>query len=272
MVRAVEQAVSSLRPASLAVGERDLPPFMRNRRKTRLKDPALWLMRVDTRDGRPIAALVNLTAHGTVLDADNREFSADWMGATQAYLEREVPGLTALYSNGAEGDISPNIPDGGSTFEGAKAHGEKGGAAALALYRSLAPRPEANLEAKSAMLDLPGNGALLLGIGKQIRLQTFRIGDALLVAVPGEMITQLGLAVKEHARRQGVAHPAVLGLSNEYLGYFLTRAEMKRGRYEATVSFFGEGFGEELTLALARLISGDVEPVRKALEVEPEHD
>ena len=109
--RALRQALDSVRPAALAIGEEPFPGFGRNRRKAKITDPALWMMRVDTADGKPLALLLNLTAHGTVLEEKNLEFSADWMGFTQAYLETSIPGVTALYTNGAEGDISPNIPD-----------------------------------------------------------------------------------------------------------------------------------------------------------------
>jgi hypothetical protein len=267
MTRAVKDAVGSLQPASLAIGEAELPKFMRNRRKLMIKDPALWLLRVDTADGKPLAALLNLTAHGTVLDKDNLELSGDWMAFTQALMEKEVPGLTALYSNGAEGDVSPNIPDNSSNFMGAAEQGEKGGRAALELYRTLKPARNVTLGFKSSMLELPDTlGAKLIGAGKQTLIQVFTVNDAALISVPGEMITQLGLALKEHARRQGIAHPVIMGLANDHLGYFLTRAEMKKGGYEARISFFGDGFGEELTLALARLIGGEVAPVKEAIQ------
>lgn len=269
MARALTQANQSLQPASLAVGETRLPKFMRNRRKAKIKDPALWVLRVDTRDGEPLGMLLNLTAHGTVLDEHNMELSGDWMGFTQAYLEKSVPGLTALYANGAEGDISPNIPDDSSNFEGAKAHGELGGQAALELYRSLKPDKEVKLAAKTAMLPVPQTpGAVLLGAGKETMLQYLVINDAILIAVPGEPITQLGLALKAHAKRQGFAHPAIIGLANDHLAYLLTRAEFLKGGYEARTSFFGENFGEELTLALGRLIGGDVAPLEADLKAE----
>ena len=102
MAKALAEALASLRPAKLAIGEAQAPQFMRNRRKAKIVDPALWLLRVDTADDKPLAALVNLTAHGTVLEGRNRELSGDWMAFTQAFMEREVPGLTALYANGAE--------------------------------------------------------------------------------------------------------------------------------------------------------------------------
>jgi neutral/alkaline ceramidase-like enzyme len=267
ITRALTQALESMQPARLAIGESSLPEFMRNRRRTKITDPALWLMRVDTADGKPLAALVNLTAHGTILEEDNMEFSGDWMAFTQAFLEKEVPGLTAVYANGAEGDISPNIPKHSSTFEGARIHGEKGGQAALELYRKLKPSREAKLAFKTTTMELPQTlAAKLIGAGKQTTLQYFTINDAILISVPGEMITQLGLMLKEHARRQGYRYPVIMGLANDHLGYLLTNAEMKKGGYEATISFFGDDFGEELTLAIARLIGGDVEPVKEALK------
>lgn len=266
MARALTQALDSLQPARLALGEKAFPEFMRNRRGAKIVDPALWLMRVDTADGKPLAALVDLTAHGTILGESNMEFSADWMGATQAYLERELPGVTALYANGAEGDISPNIAGGTSNFEGIKTHGELGGREALALYRTLKPERTVTLAVKTAPLDLPKTlKSDLIGGGKQTVLQTIAINEALLIAVPGEMITQLGLILKEHARRQGHPLPVIIGLANDHLGYLLTRAEMRKGGYESQVSFFGDGFGEELTLAAARLIGGDTAPAAEAI-------
>ena len=56
-----------------------------------------------------------------------------------------------------------------------------------------------------------------------------------------------------------------MGLANDHLGYFLTQAEMKKGGYEAGVSFYGDDFGEKLTLELGRLIRGDLGPLREAL-------
>jgi neutral ceramidase len=267
LTSALKQALGAMQPARLAIGESELSEFSRNRRRAKTTDPQLWLLRVDTADGKPLAALVNLNAHGTVLEEGNMQFSADWMGFTQAALERDVPGLTALYANGAEGDISPNIPKGGSTFEGARAHGEKGAVAALALYRTLKPSRTVKLAARSAPLDLPQTiQAALVGAGKQTTLQCFEINDSVLINVPGEAIAQLGLLLKAHARRQGYRAPVIMGLANDHLGYLLTKAEMKKGGYETQISFFGEGFGEKLTLAMAALIGGDVEPLRQALK------
>jgi neutral ceramidase len=264
---ALKQALENVRPAKLAIGETQLPHFMRNRREAKIKDPALWLMRVDTADGKPLAALVDLTAHGTVLDENNKEFSGDWMGFTQALMEKEVPGLLALYANGAEGDISPSIPDNSSHFDGARAHGEIGGRAALELYRTLKPSAQVNLALRTASMELPQTvRSALLGGPKQTFLQCIEVNDALLIAVPGEMITQLGLILKDHARRQGSRYPVIIGLANDHLGYLLTRAEMKKGGYEVGMSFFGDDFGEDLAVSIGKLIGGEIQPLKEALK------
>lgn len=273
MARALTEALHSMQPARLAIGEAQLPTFMRNRRRALVKDPALWLLRVDSADRKPLAAFVDLTAHGTVLGEENMEFSGDWMAFTQAYLERQVPGLTALYANGAEGDISPNISHEEANFDGAKAHGERGGKAALALYQTLRPTSSVTLGVKSETFPLPQTlKAQFAGSGRETLLQYFTVNDAILLAVPGELITQLGLALKEHARRQGYRRPVIVGLANDHLGYLLTRAEMKLGGYEAQVSFFGEGFGEALTLEMARMMGGDLAPLKAAMDVPPRRD
>jgi hypothetical protein len=46
-----------------------------------------------------------------------------------------------------------------------------------------------------------------------------------------------------------------MGLANDHLGYLLTAAEMKKGGYEAGMSFFGDDFGETLAQELCGLTS-----------------
>lgn len=267
MADAIKKAVANLQPARIGMGETELKGFQRNRRGSPQVDPSLWVLRVDRADGAPLALLANLTAHGTVLEDENLEFSADWMGFFCARLEAELPGSVALYANGAEGDISPNIPAGTSGFEAAKAHGELGAQAALTLARSLEMRGETTLAFRTAPLETPNTlKAALLGASKKITLQTFTIDQSVLISVPGELTTALGLVLKEHGRRQGFRHAVIMGLANDHLGYILTRAEMKKGGYEAGVSFFGDDFGETLIRALGGLLGGDLAPLEEALK------
>ena len=80
-----------------------------------------------------------------------------------------------------------------------------------------------------------------------------RLGDLAWVTVPGELQSWLGEAVKRAGRR-GVRHAFVAGLSNDYLGYFVTRADYDRVAYVACASVYGPESGERLTRAAETLI------------------
>lgn len=69
-------------------------------------DNDLGLLRVD-REGKPYAALMNHACHGVSLLSDNYLLSADYPGHAAHYVERALPGATALYFNGACGNINP---------------------------------------------------------------------------------------------------------------------------------------------------------------------
>jgi hypothetical protein len=73
-----------------------------------------------------------------------------------------------------------------------------------------------------------------------------RVDDFAMVSYPGEAICQFGLTIKQTLRDQGIAFPCISGLTSEYIGYILTKEEYHEGGYEATVSFYGDGLGQQL--------------------------
>lgn len=60
-------------------------------------------------------------------------------------------------------------------------------------------------------------------------LQVLRIGDIAFAAIPGEAFNEIGLAIKAGS---SAPYVFVCGYSNEYVGYFPTRAEYPFGGYE----------------------------------------
>jgi hypothetical protein len=73
-------------------------------------DPQVFVLRIDGRDERPLAAIVGYTAHPTTMGPANRRFSADWPG----HLKRTVESLTGavcLFAQGATGNVGPG-PEG----------------------------------------------------------------------------------------------------------------------------------------------------------------
>jgi hypothetical protein len=92
-------------------------------------DPTVSVLRVDSRQGQPIAIVVNYACHPVVFGSDNLRYSADWPGvmiktveqafegppregaanspSTQAGAGREGGQPLAMFWQGADGDINP---------------------------------------------------------------------------------------------------------------------------------------------------------------------
>lgn len=73
-------------------------------------------------------------------------------------------------------------------------------------------------------------------------LQMLRIGSTLLVAIPGEATVEAGrpiVASALAAAPEGVDDAAVLGLTNDYVGYFTTPEEYDEQHYEGGHTVFG---------------------------------
>lgn len=284
--QAVGDAVARLGPARVGIASAPVTSVQRNRRGLGVVDPDLTTILVQREDGTPVALAVNLAIHGISLDADNLEYSADLMG----YCEREVEaqlggGAVCLYLNGAEGDVSPNAYG----FPGAESVGRAiavealriaGAAAATAsgdvplaasfeefrfphppairfdkLQGSLPPQvPQLNLGILQQVFNALYVELDETWFNRRIPVQAMRIGDACLVAVPGEPLTAVGLALKADARVRGFAHPVVVGLANDHLGYVADAVEYDRGGYEALLTLFGRDEAALLSDALARQV------------------
>ncbi len=255
--QAVREAQKRLKPARIGADSVLLRGLNRNRRGGKLTDDRLSLVKVEDTRGRPIAALVKFTAHGTVLGPENRFISADWMGGLQRELQRRLGGqAVVLYVNGAEGDQSPVPPPGpGDDFAKAQRLGQRVAEEAHRLWLKVKTLPDVSLYYSVQKLLLPPSlKAIPLGHSPETELQILGIGPALLIAVPGEPIAELGERLYQVGKQAGWKEPIVVGLANDHLGYFLTKEEYAKGGYEASVSFYGPDFGEQLTEALSREI------------------
>src|SRR2546425_8548519 len=134
-VAAIIEANARLTAAGMAAGSLRLDGFNRNRH-TKIEpkpvDRELAVMRFDDLSGKPIAVLVNFAAHPTMAPASTLKFSADYVGAMKAAVEKAT-GATAIFMQGASGDMSANAgPD-----KGYEAFGEALGGEVVKLATSL---------------------------------------------------------------------------------------------------------------------------------------
>jgi hypothetical protein len=270
----LEQVISNagrtLITAQAATRTVELSRRNRNRRGGSVTEPELIVTRIDRTDGNPLAVLVNWTAHPTIMNESDMLFSGDWPGHLQRTLEALIGNrVTVLYYNGAEGDQSPQGPDGGgSRWERAERYGREIGIEAWHAWNQTTPQPGAPLQFMTVPVKLPQRqthpdfmktGGAEYGL-KPERMPEFlskllptethctalRLGELVLIGVPGEMTAELGQAMKLKARAStGAAHVAIGGLADEWISYILSPAEYRRGGYEASMSNYGEALAEQ---------------------------
>jgi neutral ceramidase len=84
-----------------------------------------------------------------------------------------------------------------------------------------------------------------------VRVQAMQIGEANLVALPGESFLEFGLALRAASGERACV---VAGYSDRSVGYIPTREAYPQGGYEVNSSILAPGAGEAMAEAAARLI------------------
>ena len=268
-------------PVSITVGSVAVPlhGWNRNRRADNTTvDSDLTLTRIDTESGKPLAVLVNWTAHPTFMSEQDMMFSGDWPGHLQRTLEALIgEGVTVMYYNGAQGDQAPVArPDSGSAWERAERYGRELGIIAWRDWSRIKPQRSPPFAYHTVPITLPkrtwhpdfmATGGKEYGLNEQNAGQlieklsptethstSLRLGDLVIVGVPGELASGLGLKVKSAVREKlGVKHVAIGGLSDEWVSYILSPEEYtKGGGYEASMSFYGATLGPTIVEGVIR--------------------
>ncbi|MDZ4783849.1 MAG: neutral/alkaline non-lysosomal ceramidase N-terminal domain-containing protein [Planctomycetia bacterium] len=268
----VRQAERQLIEVSVGTTTESIDGWNRNRRGGTVTDNNLTVTRIDTALGKPLAVLVNFTAHPTFMSGEDMLFSGDWPGHLQRTVESLVAdGVIAMYYNGAEGDQAP-VPrsdSGTSRWERAERYGRDLGILAWKQWQATKTSADVPFVYHSRSIDLPERtwhpdflktGGAEYGLSekllqellpvlfpKQVDCVSLRLGDLLIVGIPGEMAASLGMEIKSQVgRNTGVKNPVIGGLADEWISYMLPAEEYRRGGYESSVSFYGENLGETI--------------------------
>ena len=90
---------------------------------------------------------------------------------------------------------------------------------------------------------IPITGAQGNSIPQAVPLMALRIGDSLIVSVPGEATVGVGQRLRDAVTKavagSGITHIVVSGLANEYISYFTTPEEFDAQHYEGGSSLYG---------------------------------
>ncbi|MGO8736069.1 MAG: neutral/alkaline non-lysosomal ceramidase N-terminal domain-containing protein [Terriglobia bacterium] len=208
-------------------------------------DDAVQIVRVDKAAGGPLAVMIHYACHGTSLGGRNSKVSAEWMGRMQRYVEKQFPGLGAIYLQGAAGDINPRVVGGldgnVNNIETTWALGEEIGREVVRVYHQLSPEPWAKprVQIESAEILLPRQYRELFddfaATAVKVPTTIVRIGDLMWTTFPGEMFSNIGKQVKA-ASPATYAH--LMGYTNGYVGYFPEQKAYGEGGYEVAVTDF----------------------------------
>jgi neutral ceramidase len=251
---------------SFGVSSIELSGWNHNRRISGgIVDPELTVVRVDRRDGKPLAVFVNWTAHPTFMAPEDMMFSGDYPGHMQRTIEALIgQGVTAMFSNGAEGDQTKNDrPDSGpSHWERAERYGRELGIEVWKVWQKTATSPDVRFRFRREEIELPKpqwhpnfreTGGAEYGLTEDSLREmlpkmfprrtasvSLRVGDLLIVGIPGELCTGMGLEIKRRAREiSGAKHAIIGGLADEWIGYIVPPEQYKLGKYESSMSFYG---------------------------------
>ena len=261
IVAAVLEANGKLAPARFATGVVKTDGFNRNRHtkvEPKPLDRDLAVMRFDDLAGKPIAVLVNFTAHPTTLPAADRRFSPDYVGLLKSVLARET-GAAAFFMQGASGDQSVTAKGDAIGMEAVKL--------AKSLQTEVVVKPSIEVREErfrfSSRTDFSNPSVRLMysvaffpelvtnyideyqnGVRPRLTVALLN-GEIALVAASGEFFAGHAIRLKERAR---VKQLLFFGYANGYHQYFPTIEAVAEGGYgaDATVSPVAVGAGEQL--------------------------
>jgi hypothetical protein len=211
-----------------------------------------------------IATLVNFAAHPTSIPSEKRQFSADYIGALRSVIEQRRGG-TAVFMQGAAGDLSTNRGPFGDHVAYGQALGNEAVRLADALVPQAVPKPslevreerftfESRTNFKNPLVttmysvaffpELVANFVDEYAHGIRPRITVAVLNDELaLVGGSGEFFCQHAIRLRERAR---VPHLLFFGYCNGYHQYFPTIEAAAEGGYgaDAQVSPATVGAGE----------------------------
>ena len=233
-------------------------------------DPAVGVIRVDRRDGTPLAVLVNYACHPVVLGPENLDYSADYPSEMRRYVEQEMGGM-AFFLQGAPGDINPYY-DKTPLIEDAvgvmKQTGRTLGAEAVRVARTVTTRVPENPQIQTKTVNVPaanrwdveklravlkeryriegGRATRLLRENMELPVTTIVLNqDLAFVGMPGEPFVEFQMQLRA---KSPLPNSFLLGYTNGYYAYFPTIAAAVRGGYgaDSTVVPTEVGTGERM--------------------------
>ena len=230
-------------------------------------NPKMTVISFKDEKGDIKANIIHYGAHGTAAGYCD-EISRDWSGIMTDALQTVTGGITAFF-NGPEGDVGPRLSNGQTVGNMNYVHelGEKAAEDAIRVFRKINSFDEVSLSAYEGEIKIPlksrislekaekmlekyGNKTVNIAGQKALyyrsvaesykngyeekQMQTIRqsvvkLGNTVLVSLPFEAFSEIGLRIQKERRDKNVLS---LAMTNGAFGYFVTESQICMGGYE----------------------------------------
>lgn len=298
LVTVIGAALGALQPAEVAFAEGEAH-FGVNRRQATPKgvqigvnpggprDPAVPVLRVTDGKGQVVAVLFGYACHNTTLTGEFYSLSGDYAGYAQEEVERNMPGVVALFHQLCGGDQNPNPR---SRIELAGEHGRTLAAEVVRVAKGrmapvsgrvraafqmidlpLAPHTREQFEAEAkdthvykarrakAMLKLYDERRAPRVVRYPVQAVRFERGFSL-IALGGEVVVDYALWAKQEWKGQPLM---VAGYTNDVMCYIPNRRILAEGGYEAVDSMIYYGMPGPFTEEMEERLKAGVRSVWK---------
>ncbi|HOK90126.1 MAG TPA: hypothetical protein PK379_08870 [Candidatus Hydrogenedentes bacterium] len=278
---AVNEAVNSLRPARLRLNvARAEGKIAYNYYAPQLYDPRCGVIQAREANGdKVIFTLVNYAIHPEVVGNSKGLLGPDLCGFLYDEIEKRAGGM-AIFLNSAQGGMvtADNRTESGKdaeTVEEAERIGRLLASEALRIIESAGDLENPALYCMARPITFPVDNPLMraaillspLGMGQDTgdgskyttRLNLVNVGPAQILTIPGEALPNIGYYLK---RNMPTRYPFLFGLTNDALGYILTKVDwMSFDRYQyVSETCLGEMTGELLIEALLNMVKDAPKP------------
>lgn len=232
------------------------PGLNRSRRPYGLPDP--WAKSLSV-GGRPLLSIY--AAHATIYDDDHNQTSGDWPG--------RVMRDGGLVFPGAIGDASPASGDDKAPAEtkldlfSSKWRSSRARASTEPVRSELTVLEEPiDLGAPDLHPDFARANGIPTALAKRLldnfapreaSISAVRLGDVVLLGVPGEPTSHVGRRIAEYGRQKGL-RVWVISHCNGWMGYIVDSADYLLNGYEATLTMYGPGTANRVVDASTRAI------------------
>ncbi len=282
LVEVVRRALDGMQPVSLGLGV-GYCPVGSNRRELRVSDKGessivlgrnpygptdkeVLVMKVAKADGAPLAVAFDYATHGTSLGYDNYTISGDVLGLAEQFVEKIVGSdVVAPAFAGASGNIDPwyRVLPGFNTEPGWVPEpvllGTFIGEEVVHTYRNIKQTgPAGKIAAACATLQLPAKPGDDVSADKNPGTAPFvvtvaRLGDVAFVGLGGEVLTEIGMAIKAGSPCE---HTFVITHCNGAAGYLAPQELHVQGGYEVKSSHFAPQAADVVIRESIRMLHG----------------